>query len=109
MEFAGVVAVCVRFGRVFWVGEYKKTLGKACADVAYGGQRPLVVFVPVPCYSRVVAEVPPCEAFVADVHMVVMAARIGTSVGMLAHWLAGCPRVVMALLLTSVYWWRGWG
>ena len=107
MEFASVVAVRIWFGRVFWLGDYKKTLGKACADVADGGKRPLIVFVPVPYYRRVVAEVPPCEAFVARVHMVGMTARIGTSVGRMAHGLAGCPRVVKVLLLTSVCQGRG--
>ena len=85
VRLARCVTVCIWFGVrvrwILWVGQDKKTLRKACSQVANGGQWPLVVEVPVTCFVCVVAEPPPYKALVARVHVVSVATRVGARVG----------------------------
>ena len=58
----------------------QEALRKACADVAYGGRRSLVVVVPESYLTGVVPIWPPYEARVACVYVVGVTARVGAQV-----------------------------
>ena len=59
----------------------QEALRKSCADVAYGGQRSLVVVVPESYLTGVVPKWPPSEARVAGVYVVGVTARVSAWVG----------------------------
>lgn len=63
------------------MGNDQEALWKSCTDVAYGGQRSLVVVVPESYLTGVVPIWPPSEARLAGVYVVGVTARVSAWVG----------------------------